>query len=409
MGVSQGNEGMGQTSEQSLKKAFELQQRSSDIERFYINGHYFNTIGDLDKAVDTYEQWHKAYPRESIPMNNLALIYGALGEFDKALASSLDEMRVDPNSIFSYQDLTDGYLNLNRLDEARSVAEQGLAKVPDAIGPHRQLMDIAYMRGDLAEVDRHVAWAKGKPEEMFLLINKSFYDFNAGKRKAAMRTLADGEAAAQKFGNPEFSAFISGLSAYTAGIIGDCSSAKELAIASIRQFPTADNVQPASIALAQCGESSKATQALEGLIKQRPSDTMLNVMCKPVVLAVTATRERKPDEAIRFLEPARRVELGVGPGAAPGLVIYTRGLAFLAKKDGANAALEFHKIIDRRNLYVASPSFSLSQLGLARSYVLLGDPAKAKTAYQDLLAAWKDADPDFLPFQEAKSEYAKLE
>jgi serine/threonine protein kinase/tetratricopeptide (TPR) repeat protein len=409
MGVAQGNEGMSQSAEQSQKKAFELQQRSSDVERFYISGHYFNTIGDLDKSVDAYEQWHRAYPRESIPMNNLALIYEALGEFDKSLASSLDEMRVDPNSIFSYQDLAEGYFNLNRLDEAKSVAEQGLAKQPDAIGSHRQLMDIAYLRGDTAEVDRHVAWAKGKPEEMFVLIGKAFYEFNAGKRRTAAHTLTEAQAAAQKFGNLEFSAFLGGLSAYAASIVGDCSSAKDLAMASVRQFPTADNVQPASIALAHCGESAKAAQAVEVLVKQHPSDTLLNLVRKPAVLAIIALHEGKPDEAIRLLEPARRVELGVGPGAAPGLVIYTRGLAFLAKKDGANASLEFHKIVDRRNLYVASPSFSLSQLGLARSYALQGDSTKAKTAYQDLLAAWKDADPDFLPLKEAKSEYAKLQ
>jgi Tfp pilus assembly protein PilF len=91
------------------------------------------------------------------------------------------------------------------------------------------------------------------------------------------------------------------------------------------------------------------------------------------------------------------------------VTIYTRGLVYLAKKDGANAAVEFRKITERRYLFVGNPNFSLSQLGLARAYALQKDSAKAKTAYQDLLAAWKDADPDFLPLKEAKSEYAKLQ
>ncbi|HSC45206.1 MAG TPA: protein kinase [Candidatus Acidoferrum sp.] len=409
MGVSQGNEGMAQGSEQALKKAFDLQERSSDLERFYINGHYFNTIGDLDKSVDTYEQWHKAYPRDSIPMNNLSLIYGALGQFDKSLASALDEMRADPDSIYSYQDLGDGYLNSNRLDEAKSVAEQGLAKVPDAIGSHRQLMDIAFLRGDHAEVERHLAWAKGRSEEPFALLAKAFYEFNAGKRKASSQTLAQAQAASQKLGNPEFSAFIAGLSAYAASIIGDCSSAKSLASISLQFLPNGENVPPVSVALAGCGDSSKATQAIEAVAKQRPGDTLLNLIHKPVVSAIIASRQGKHDEALALLEPARRVELGVGPGSAPGLVPYTRGLIYLAKKDGLNAALEFRKIVDRRYRFVSSPVFSLSQLGLARAYALQGDSAKARTAYQDFLAAWKDADPDLLPLKEAKSEYAKLQ
>jgi eukaryotic-like serine/threonine-protein kinase len=86
-----------------------------------------------------------------------------------------------------------------------------------------------------------------------------------------------------------------------------------------------------------------------------------------------------------------------------------RGLAYLSKKDGANAALEFRKIVDRRYLFASAPAFSLSQLGLARAYALQGDSAKARTAYQDFLAMWKDADPEIAVLKEAKVEYAKLQ
>jgi eukaryotic-like serine/threonine-protein kinase len=409
LGVSQGNEGMSKAAEDALKKAYDLQSRASDVERFYINGHYFNTIGDVDKSVETYEQWHKIYPRDSIPLNNLALIYGSIGQFDKGLASSLDEMRVDPNSIYSYQDLADGYFSLNRIDEAKTVAEQGLTKVPDAIGSHRQLMDIASLRGDKAEVDRHLAWGKGRPDEQFILLGKAFYEFNAGKRRASAQTLQDAQAVAQKFNNTEFSAFIGGLSAYSAALVSDCSSAKALSAASMRQFPGGTNLEAASSALAICGESSKATQAIDIRVKQYPNDTLLNVIRRPSVLAVIAMREGKPDEGIRLLEPARRIELGVGPGSAPALAPYIRGLIYLSKKDGANAAVEFRKITERRYLYATSPTFSLSRLGLARAFALQGDTAKARTAYQDFLAIWKDGDADLLPLKEAKAEYAKLQ
>lgn len=74
-----------------------------------------------------------------------------------------------------------------------------------------------------------------------------------------------------------------------------------------------------------------------------------------------------------------------------------------------NGAVEFRKITERRYVYASSPAFSLSQLGLARAYALQGESAKARTAYQDFLAAWKDADSDLLPLQQAKAEYAKLQ
>jgi hypothetical protein len=45
---------------------------------------------------------------------------------------------------------------------------------------------------------------------------------------------------------------------------------------------------------------------------------------------------------------------------------------------------------------------------LGRAWALAGDTAKARRAYQDFLALWKDADPDIPVLKEAKGEYAKL-
>jgi eukaryotic-like serine/threonine-protein kinase len=59
-------------------------------------------------------------------------------------------------------------------------------------------------------------------------------------------------------------------------------------------------------------------------------------------------------------------------------------------------------------LNAVSPFPALSRLGLARAYALEGDNAKARTAYQDFFALWKDADPDVPILIAAKSEYARL-
>jgi hypothetical protein len=46
--------------------------------------------------------------------------------------------------------------------------------------------------------------------------------------------------------------------------------------------------------------------------------------------------------------------------------------------------------------------------GLARAWALAGDKEKSRTAYQDFLGFWKNADPDIPVLKEAKAEYAKL-
>jgi cytochrome c-type biogenesis protein CcmH/NrfG len=50
----------------------------------------------------------------------------------------------------------------------------------------------------------------------------------------------------------------------------------------------------------------------------------------------------------------------------------------------------------------------MSKLGLGRAYAMTGDAAKARAAYQDFFALWKDADPDIPILKQAKAEYAKL-
>jgi Tfp pilus assembly protein PilF len=89
--------------------------------------------------------------------------------------------------------------------------------------------------------------------------------------------------------------------------------------------------------------------------------------------------------------------------------VYVRGLAYLSAKQGTQAVAEFQKILTHRGIVQTEPIGGLAQLGLARAYVLQDDTTKAKAAYQDFLALWKDADPDIPVLKEAKVEYAKLE
>jgi hypothetical protein len=76
--------------------------------------------------------------------------------------------------------------------------------------------------------------------------------------------------------------------------------------------------------------------------------------------------------------------------------------------DGNSAAAEFQKFIDHRGIVVNFPWGALARLGMGRAYALQGDTAKAKSAYQNFLTLWKDADTDIPILVAAKAEYAKL-
>jgi hypothetical protein len=81
----------------------------------------------------------------------------------------------------------------------------------------------------------------------------------------------------------------------------------------------------------------------------------------------------------------------------------------LAARQGAKAAAEFQKIPDHRGIVTSDPVGALAHLQLGRAFALSGDKTKARSAYQDLLTLWKDADPEIAILKQAKTEYAKLQ
>jgi hypothetical protein len=88
--------------------------------------------------------------------------------------------------------------------------------------------------------------------------------------------------------------------------------------------------------------------------------------------------------------------------------VYVRGEAYLAAERGAEAAGEFQKILAHPGVVVNEPIVPLARLGLARAYAMQRDSTKARAAYEDFFALWKDADPDVPVLVAAKAEYARL-
>jgi tetratricopeptide (TPR) repeat protein len=144
------------------------------------------------------------------------------------------------------------------------------------------------------------------------------------------------------------------------------------------------------------------------LRKDYPENTAIRYGVAPAVEALNLLGHKKANEALTAMEPARKYELGQLNFIGPYWVLYVRGLAYMQLQEGAKAAGEFQKIIDHPTSYFESPLIPLAKLNLARAQALQGDKTKARTAYQDFIAAWKDADPDVPVLLTAKAEYAKL-
>jgi hypothetical protein len=129
----------------------------------------------------------------------------------------------------------------------------------------------------------------------------------------------------------------------------------------------------------------------------------------PVIRARIALNRHDAARAIEILQAAVPYELGASHELIGALYpIYMRGEAFLAARQGPQAAVEFQKILDHRGIVVSDPIGALAHLQLARALALSGDKIKSKAAYQDFLTLWKDADREIPILARAKSESTNL-
>jgi hypothetical protein len=169
----------------------------------------------------------------------------------------------------------------------------------------------------------------------------------------------------------------------------------------------------AAFALAMAGDSRRSQTLADDLEKRFGEDTGTRFSYIPVLRAQLSLNDGKAAKAVEQLQIAAPYELGLPRSAIHGFFgalypIYVRGEAYLAAHQGAEAAAEFQKILDHRGIVVNDPIGALAHLQLGRAFAMYGDKTKAKAAYQDFLALWKDADPDIRILQQAKAEYAKL-
>ena len=157
----------------------------------------------------------------------------------------------------------------------------------------------------------------------------------------------------------------------------------------------------------------RCQKLVDDLEKRFPEDTLVRFSYLPGLRALLALNHREPAKAIDLLQAAASYELGWQGFASVGFVgslypVYVRGEAYLAAGRGAEAAAEFQKILDHRGIVSSDPIGALARLESGRAYALSGDRSRAKTAYQNFLALWKDADPDIPVLKLAQAEYASL-
>ena len=414
LGTAFYNLGESSLARDNFSKAFELSGRTSERERFVIAARYYQMVtGDIEKAIENFQIWAQAYPRDARAHGNLGGLYGVTGRFENAAAETLEALRLNPDSGANYANLILSYVALNRLDDAKAVYQKSVARGLDDPLTRVSYFGVAFLEGDAAEMDRQMAWSAGKPqaEEIFLAA-KSDTEAYYGRLRSARDYSRRATDSTLRSSEKETAGQWMLSAASREAEFGNSDRARREAASALALSANHDSEILAALTFARADDLPQAQKLAAVLAADYPSDTLVIRYWLPLIRAAVEIKRKNPSHALELIEPAAAYELA-NPDTWPGMggpmyPVFLRGEARLALHQGREAAEEFQKLLDHRGLLRACPLGPLAHLGLARAYVLQEDNEKAHAAYADFFTLWKDADPDIPILVTAKGEAAKF-
>jgi eukaryotic-like serine/threonine-protein kinase len=396
-------------------KAYELRDRTSDAERYWVTAAYHKGVtGNIPKAIEACDLWIQAYPRSYFPHVYLGgAVLPIVGQYERAVEESTEGIRLRPDYPFPYAFRIFAYTALNRFDEAKATYALALERKLHAPYIGLDMYNLAFAQNDTAGMAQQVAklevMGRWGHTMLFLEGDTAAYSGHLQDAREFSRRAMD---SAQRAGEKDALALYSGTSGLREVWFGNPEEARRRATLALKLSTTRDVLYFAALALAYSRDDPQAKALAADLDKRYPEDTIVQFDYLPSIRGRLALNKGNASDAMKSLEAAAHYELGVSRATDLDwnamVPVYVRGEAYLAARQGSEAAAEFQKILNHRGLVLNRPIGALAHLGLGRAYVLQGDIPNAKAAYQDFLTLWKDADPNIPVLQQAKAEYAKL-
>jgi len=418
---------MGETGRASeyYTKAFQLRDHASEREKMIIATDYYQFVtGELDKALQVYQEWTANYPRDHGVLMGLATVYSSQGQLEKAEGKYREAANLRPDSGNPRWGLANELLALQRFNDALQVINQAHAQKLDNFGLRVDLYALAFLRNDASTMAEQQQWFVGRPEENYglsLASDTEAYAGHLGKARELTKRSADSAIHAD---NKEEGAIWLENAGLREAAFGNVNESRQEVAEGLKLAPAGPGTNAeAALAFAMAGDTARAESLAQDLNKRYPLDTQMQALWLTAIRAQLALNRENAAEALNDLQVAAPpIEFGqiqVLNNLSCLYPTYIRGEAYLAAGQGKEAAAEFQKILDHSGLVWNCWTGALAHLGVARANALQAKTSqgadadaarvRALAAYKDFLTLWKNADPDIPILKEAKAEYAKLQ
>ena len=386
------------------RRAFELRDRVSERERFFISWRYYIDAEQAwDKALELSLSWTKTYPRESFAFNSLGIASAAFGQHQPATAAFEEALRLDSHFLPPRGNLAGSLIALNRFDQANASVQESITRGGETSGFRRTAYLLAFLRNDPQALTHELDMVRRTSRAMWAPALEARTSAFSGRTQAshALYQRAVKAAIGERF--HELAAQWTMEDAELHAIARHCDDARREIAAGLALNRDNFTLERAGRAHALCNDD-EASQLSEELRVRFPNATLTARIHRPVIAAALAVNQGDFARAIRLLDPVKPYDHAPAAEFWPA---YLRGEAYLGLRDGPAAAAQFQSIAEHRGEAPTSPLYALAYRGIARAAALTGDGAKARMSYETFFALWNSSDEGRL-IDETRREYARL-
>jgi eukaryotic-like serine/threonine-protein kinase len=289
MGAIYSDLGQSEVSREYREKAFQLRDRTSEHERLYIVAHYYLDSLQFDKGMEAWELYRQTYPRDAIPLKDLAMGHNLLGEFDKGLENAQEAIRVDPDTGAQYQLTGWAYLGLHRSEEAKAILNTALQRKVGGYGNHMMLARVALEQHDDPALAREEAFLKtSSVAEASLLYFEAMVAASRGQLKRSDELAKQAQETSLRLQLKEPAARWLANQARFEAEIGIRTRSIENSHAALSLDASSRVVSNAGLALALAHKDGEAQSLMVQLEKRNPEDQFAQFVEVPSIRAALA-------------------------------------------------------------------------------------------------------------------------
>jgi len=384
-------------------KAFALREHTTEREQLGIEVMYYGyALNDYEESIRRTRQFLDIYPDVANSWVSLANLYTLLGEYPQAIDAAQRAVALDPHSGVAAIELNRALMRAGRLTEAKAQAAAAMADGKDHWDLHSVLFQIAFAQHDSAGLEREGSWGLTHQHASASLQDLGRAAAAQGKLREASDDFTRARTESLRMGEGDFANGVLIRFAQTLALLERPSAAA--AVVKQARGDDGNPDTPGEIACihAQTGDSGYALAFLRASDPGNDRNTVRARIFVPMVQAMLALNQHKPQDAIRALEPARPYQL------RDFSIPYLRAQAETAAGQLEAAAEDYRLVLDNQGADPVALEYPLAHLRLARIFALQNRREPARQEYEAFITAWNRADPDMPQVEAARRELAGL-